>query len=49
VRRRSLDLIWLKNQTARGHPALKGRGMLRAARPFFRNSEIIESSLPRFF
>jgi len=39
----------VENQTARGHPALKGRGMLRAARPFFRNSEIIESSLPRFF
>ena len=33
----------LQNQTARGHPTLKGWGMLRAARPVFRNSEIIQS------
>lgn len=35
-----------QNQTARGHPALKGRGMLRAARPV---SQISETSEPSAF
>jgi len=37
-----------ENQTACGHLTLKGWGMLRAARPVFWNSEIVESSLPRY-
>ncbi len=34
-----------KNQTARGHPTLKGWGMLRAARPVSRISETSEPSV----
>jgi len=43
------EALYGKNQTARGHPALKGRGMLRAARccsPEFRNHPVFVDLKP---
>ena len=42
LRHRAQDLMDIKSNCARP-PRPKGRGMLRAARPVFRNSEIIQS------